>query len=43
MGLWCVIDCDLVCMSFGNNYETNLCEMDGLGVFLYIGCCSGSF
>jgi len=30
--LWCVIDNDLVCMSFSNKYEIYICEMDGLGV-----------
>ena len=30
--LWYVIDWDLVCMSFSNNYEIKMCEMDGLGV-----------
>ena len=29
---WCVIDCDLVCMSVSNNYDIYICEMDGLGV-----------
>jgi len=30
--LWYVIDYDLVCISFSNNSEINMCEIDGLGV-----------
>ena len=27
-----MIDYDLVCISFSNNSEINMCEIDGLGV-----------